>query len=131
MSIKITENSIAMWYVYLKEADWLCHIAHTDDGILLQYRFRYYIDDKAHDSKDEKRWFEALLKSASEAEAIASCQIVAKKLAEISNTEIVEMIKGSKTVEEFTEELTNQPFASKREMSAEEAKRKGLVPSEH
>lgn len=37
--------------------DWLGTLGKRDGKIQFEYRFRYYADDKAHDSQDRKSWY--------------------------------------------------------------------------
>ena len=41
--------------------DWLCALYRDlpDGEWTVQYRFRYYVDEKTHDSDDEKSWWSA------------------------------------------------------------------------
>jgi hypothetical protein len=47
------------WFVGDGKSDWLgtLGIDAKDDVWVLEYRFRYYEDEKAHDSKDRKNWY--------------------------------------------------------------------------
>ena len=55
MSIELTEKIVGIWFVDLdNESDWLGAMERTDEGYQVTYRFRYYVDDKAHDSDDKK-----------------------------------------------------------------------------
>lgn len=62
MTIELTEKTVGIWYMQVTEkSDWLAAVTEVDDGFLFQYRFRYYEDHKAFDSKDRKNWYEGVL----------------------------------------------------------------------
>ena len=46
-----------IWYVQGKDCDWMGSLSKQDDKVVLEYRFRYYKDDRAFDSKDTKNWY--------------------------------------------------------------------------
>jgi hypothetical protein len=47
-----------MWFVEGGDRDWLAAVfKKKGEKWKLTYRFRYYRDDKAHDSSDEKKWW--------------------------------------------------------------------------
>ena len=45
------------WYVDGDDKNWLACLSKRDGSWRLDYRFRYYRDDKAHDSDDKKSWY--------------------------------------------------------------------------
>jgi hypothetical protein len=62
MSIILDEQIVAIWFLATMEGqDWLCGLRELipDEKYSLTYRFRYYKDEKAFDSQDEKNWYEA------------------------------------------------------------------------
>ncbi len=52
-----------MWFLAGDNRDFLACLFREDSGnFRLNYRFRYYIDDKIHDSGDRKSFWSGLLK---------------------------------------------------------------------
>lgn len=48
-----------VWHVQGDKCDWLASLWRKGDKAYLEYRFRYYRDDKTHNSEDEKIWHDA------------------------------------------------------------------------
>ena len=50
-----------------RTGDWMAYLGKSKDGqrLRLEYRFRYYKDDLAFDSKDVKNWYEGEMGDAS------------------------------------------------------------------
>lgn len=66
MTIEIKPETyyIGMWFCRLPNngGDYMCCIyREPDQPWTMKFRFRYYKDGKAHDSKDEKRWYQAVI----------------------------------------------------------------------
>lgn len=63
--IDVDEDSyyLGAWFLSGKERDWLCVIYRVAGAaeFTIQHRFRYYVDDKAHDSDDIKNWYDGSL----------------------------------------------------------------------
>lgn len=59
MSIDFDDNLIALWYVELPtECNWMAGLSRTANNTgQVKYRFRYYVDQKTHDSQDIKHWY--------------------------------------------------------------------------
>jgi hypothetical protein len=70
-----------LWFVDSKERDkdWMCWL-YRDPGEdwVLEYRFRYYKDKKAHDSEDQKSFYETSISQAMlEADVVRRVDILA------------------------------------------------------
>lgn len=60
IELKKGNHYVAIAFVAWDSGDWMvCVWNDQEDTQHLQYRFRYYVDDRAFDSSDEKRWYEA------------------------------------------------------------------------
>jgi hypothetical protein len=110
----LDDNLLAVWFVTLPnslpEADYLASLTRLPDGKLkLEYRFRYYVDNRAHDSADRKRWHSSIT-DRSVTEVIAMCSGVARSLAATSGGEWWELLRGTKSFETFRDELLMMPF---------------------
>jgi len=73
--IDLTENTyvLGIWSVQGVGSDWLCAVTREgDDAFTMLYRFRYYRDDHAFDSEDEKVWYKTKIpKTQTEDQIIA------------------------------------------------------------
>ena len=66
MSIEIKDGTLfsCMWFVEGKGFDWMAAVFKPEGGFWeASYRFRYYHDDKAFHSDDEKFWYSLTTKS--------------------------------------------------------------------
>ena len=91
------------------EQDWLAAIHKLDDGqYKMIYRHRYYRDDKAHDSEDEKNWYAG----TGDLETLLKAVRIAKKSSELffGPTEMVSLTRDGRSFEEFMEEFQALPF---------------------
>ena len=83
----------AQWAVFGREKDYLAHLWRDreggDDRWHVQYRFRYYADDKAHNSEDQKNWYEWSINAPWDAEERIRSLVadMAAKLSSLSPTE--------------------------------------------
>ena len=118
MSIEINENMLGIWFVAWKDADWMCGAWKSFCGPEARYRFRYYKDEKAFNSRDEKSWYD--VKPRREAgdhlftdqEMIDVCSEMAALMAKANSaSEKWELIRGASTFEQFVTEFRKLPFA--------------------
>lgn len=70
------------WFFSGHRFDWLCALYRDlpDGEWTVQYRFRYYADDRVHGSEDEKSWWSAKFPGAALEEADVEARV--QKLAE-------------------------------------------------
>ena len=59
MSIPFDEHTLGVWNVALGDGDWLAVLRVEDGKGIIDYRFRWYLDDKDFDSKDIKHFYRA------------------------------------------------------------------------
>ena len=112
MSIEITKETIGIWFVELGGSqDWLGAVWRTDEGTILRYRFRYYVDDKTFDSDDKKSWYEVGPMKKTEEEAIEMARYVVKMLAEKAGSKSWETLNDG-DYDLFVERFTELPFNS-------------------
>ena len=74
-----------IWNVGGRGKDWLGAVWKDPDGPwTLTYRFRYYLDDKAHDSADERSWYEMQVPASEPEERVLRAM---NKIAEMTRIE--------------------------------------------
>ena len=117
MTISIDENTIGMWCVDLGPmGNWLAHVGYKDAShtkILIDCRFRWYEDDKIHDSKDRKSWYHIETQATLERQTIDKIRRVFEGLREKAPSHRGwELLKGARSIEEFSEELKRMPGMS-------------------
>jgi hypothetical protein len=113
MSVEISERTIGLWFMSLNETtDFLAGLESTEEGFLLQYRFRYYKEESPWSDKDEKHWYTVRIdKSKSKAEAIQSTQIVVQMLEQKSGQQCDELLVKNGDIGAFMRELHSQRWA--------------------
>lgn len=91
MTIELTKNTLGVWTVSLPAqqfgkhtggGDWLCAAWAEGEKYIIEYRFRYYLDDKAFDSEDIKNWYRMEIQKdgATEDKIIEVVRALVKKL---------------------------------------------------
>lgn len=127
MTIEITERSIGIWQCAVPGGDWLAHLGRDEQGFLiLDYRFRWYRDDNVWDSQDIKRWYRVKAKLVSEPveEMIDLTRKMWEGLASLYPSEdraAWEILRGGRTVEEFTDLLTSMAGTHTQHIPAKES----------
>jgi len=111
MSIVISEKIVGIWLVNLdNESDWLGAVEKTEEGHKLTYRFRYYVDDKTHDSEDRKNWYGGDITGQTDEHIVDVMRQVTQLMAKrFDNAEIDEILMGNKNLDEFMKEFTDLP----------------------
>jgi len=112
MTIKLDESILGIWFLSLDNSDLLFSLNDEEDKYKVQYRFRYYEDDKTHDSDDRKSWYEGVIykKDMTLAEAIEATEKTFTTFSRLTANEPTSLIKGDMTYEEFMEEFKKLPF---------------------
>lgn len=113
MSLELGEGTLGMWYVCLTDGNWLAHLARTEPGQYeLTYRFRWYRDERiGGDSKDVRHFYRGALKSV----AIDTAALhLTREIFEIVKSLPIakaswELLRGARSIEEFTHLLTGMP----------------------
>lgn len=122
MSITINENLMSIWFFSFAGGDWMAGVSKTPDGQgKVDYRFRYYKDDKVWDSQDSKHWYEAK-GPLSRIEALTERIFeMAQELMPVTGTYVLK--RGARSDEEFLSEFEHAPFVHSRRLTEEEFKR--------
>ena len=114
--IEFSEDTIGIWFVGLPDSDWLASIFMEDGKACLVYRFRYHVDDKAFDSKDEKNWYRMEPASAEEGDLDKLLEVVrsiAGLMAVKGDTQVYEiMMENFDDMAAFLEEFRKAPFVT-------------------
>ncbi len=120
--ITLSENVVGIWFLGFGTVDLLFHMERAGEDFRLAYRFRYYVDDKTHNSEDVKNWYEALITEGTEEQAIEGVrQTIAMATSKREPEEAYELLMGDKTMDEFMEEFMALPFVHGKTMDREEA----------
>lgn len=130
--IRLDDSIAGFWFVsigaYQEEiGDYISSVHKTDEGYSLMSRVRMYVDDKTHDSADRKTWFEG--KFDTKEEAITAARVGCEIIKQFPGAEVqdpVELLRGEGTFDQFMEEFMALPFVHAKDISAEEAKARGL-----
>lgn len=113
--IEIKEGNyyVGIWFIGGQEKDWMLCLYREGDEWKIQYRWRYYKDQKAFGSKDEKSWygFNVSVSSRTEKEMMGKIDVIAKKLAEDMKSPLEIVMIQSGDIEFVTKVLTAQPWA--------------------
>ena len=121
MSIHIHEDVVGIWFLGYGTDDLLMHLEKAGDNFKLTYRFRYYRDDKTHDSQDIKNWYEAILSGETEESVIEHMHRVINLAAKVRKPdEYHELLMSNKTVDQFMEEFMKLPFVHAKTVDKEE-----------
>jgi hypothetical protein len=109
MTIEITENTRAIWYVTIPNGDWMAHLEARDGGgCKITYRFRYYEGRQVWDGNDRKSWYRF---EGDDIEAtIAATREAAQKMKELGKGKLWELIRGAGSLEGFMKEFFRLPF---------------------
>jgi hypothetical protein len=131
MSIEIGDNTLGIWFVSWGTADWMGAVWRTPQGgVEGAYRFRYYRDSEAFNSKDEKSWYD--LKPTGdqqdENDWIGAMSKMSEVIAHAQKGKKWELLRGSLSTHEFMEAFTKLPFAHVKTLSLEECR---FVMKEH
>jgi len=121
VSVILDETIYGLWFIEIPEhgQDWLGSIKRNDDGTYtMNYRHRYYKDDKIFDSEDEKSWY----KATDTLEKLLDCVEITKDSATrffgADNIRITSLLKEGKTFDEFMAEFHMLPFVHQELSSA-------------
>ena len=117
------ETIRAIWFTELHNGDWMAVINREADGKLsLTYRFRWYQDDKAFDSKDKKSWTKGRFEGPVDEDAvIAKLTELAEQIRGAANMRSDHeckswvLIRGAMTLEAFVGKFREQPWVHTQE----------------
>lgn len=119
--ITIDDSILAFWYVELPGGNWMASLHREGEGLLLNYRFRYYKDDQAFDSADEKSHYSAKI-SAAQYNVMSLIEHVRGviTLMKVDTAQSWELIRETSTSEQFMDQFMKLPFVHQRVATADE-----------
>lgn len=115
MTIEFSDKTIGIWAVDLMNgSDFLGGVWRDGDNYVMEYRFRYYVDDKTFDSEDKKNWYSAEIPTdrASEDDVVGAMREVVKMMWKGSGGQRYELLMGSGGVDQMMAELKKWPMIS-------------------
>jgi len=107
--LDLTEDTIGIWYVEGNDKNWLLTLFHEDGVVKGKYRFRYYKDDDAFNSDDEKSWYN-MTSPDSEKRTIDTIRTVTLMTSIQFKGSITEILRGDKSFDDFVADLMKQDF---------------------
>lgn len=111
---EINEQLLAIWFMPVTTtSDWLAALARTDDGRLrFTSRMRYYNPESTdpHDGKDKKSEYSGVIDGPEDV-VLEQVRTAARVLTEHADGPLHELIRGSRSPEQFLDELLRQPWA--------------------
>lgn len=128
MSFNLSENTIGLWFVAMSGQDWMAHIEERKDSYHLEYRHRYYRDDKNFDSDDEKNWYAADMpkEEITKKQAIELIDSCAKGAEELFGGKLTKIMKcADESLQQFLDRFQKLPFVHVQKVSKEEAEERG------
>ncbi len=129
MSIEMTDKTIGIWAVnLLNKSDFLGGVWLDGDVYVMEYRFRYYVDDKTFDSKDKKNWYhaEVPIDGVTEEELISAMRMVVELMWKKSGGQRYELLMGPGGIKEMMADLKKWPMISMLHLTPEQAEERGL-----
>ncbi len=127
--IEFNDRTQAVWFVELPRGDWLAGLEALDGGrIRLTYRFRWYKDRKAWDSKDVRNWMRAEA-SSDVAKGMEIARVMVRKMQEIGAGQVTELLRGNLSTRDFFDLYRHQTFVHSKTMTKEEYEaERGPIP---
>lgn len=126
MSIVFNDDTLAIWYVLLEPAksDYMGALSRRDYGYMYTWRMRYYKSMDPWDERDEKKWYSMQIPSAANDlddvigiidEMVLSTLALGKAFGKPEPGPVYKLVRGNKTLDEYTKEFMDAPFVHKRE----------------
>jgi hypothetical protein len=115
VSIELSENTIGIWAVNLRdESDWIGAVWRDGDNWIMEYRFRYYVDDKTFDSEDVKNWYthKIPVDKYTEDEVISAMRMCVELLWKASGGKRYEIMMTSAGLDQMMADMKKWPMIS-------------------
>lgn len=113
-----------LWFLAVDaETNWMAALFERADGHELVWRMRYRKGGEPFDTQDEKHWYR---QKASPDKSIESVLEHVRLIARVvfddvdRDRQLVELLKGDKSIEQFVEELKKYPWAHYKVVSKEQ-----------
>lgn len=120
----ITDKTVGLWYLQTTpKQDWVGTLTEVepDKEYELIYRFRYYKDDKAWDSADEKSWYKATITGHDKDYCIESVRTMINILAAAAQSEKPVEFLNTNGAEDLMNRFMAAPFVSAKTIPVEQA----------
>ena len=138
MSLVLDDNVLGMWMVELRlenegvmaEGNWVAILSKHDTGFVINFRYRWYRDQVAYDSDDQRSFYTATLNSGitDENMAIRHARELYEFIRKQTNSDHGwELVRGARTMDEFTDALAMMPGMHMKKISKKKAKQMGLT----
>jgi hypothetical protein len=115
IQIEIGEATIGMWSIRVNDyMNWLAHLAREPNGdFLFTYRFRHDNDDDPHCN-----WYKGTVRGVkSEHEAIERVRRAVSQMLDSDESMVGwELLKGARSIEEFSRALAQMPGITMRKV---------------
>lgn len=121
MSMVLDEKLVGVWYLQTTTTqDWMAVIRELvpEQKYELTYRFRYYKDDKAFDSEDEKSWYRGEI-SGTRNYVVFGLRSAAEMMATAAVGKVYEYLNDG-DFSAFVKRFQDAPFVFARQVSKEE-----------
>ena len=118
MAIELGDPTVAIWCVELPGGNLMMHLGRiTDTHFALDLRFRWYRDDKIHDSDDDRSWYRCE-PHGREADVLHKARRVFEHYRALVGSTGWELIRGARTADEFADLLKQMPGIHFKQVSA-------------
>lgn len=133
--IKMDNSVLAIWCVEIRgesDGNWMATLMKGEKGeYRMEYRFRWYRDDKHHHSEDKRSFFTVQFNPeiTSDAKAIEHGHEVYEVARKQSNSTISwELVRGARSTDEFVDALASMPGVRMKRFESEAEYRKEYGP---
>lgn len=138
MAMKLDESVLAMWQIELRlkaedvavEGNWVGILSKDKKGYVLDFRYRWYRDEKiGTESKDTRHFYEARMGTeiTSDDAAVRHAREVYEFTRKQSGSTMSwELVRGKRTMDEFMELMAKMPGMHMKVVNEKEAKEMGL-----
>ena len=118
MAILLDEKLIGFWTAEFPGGNFALGLRQDGGKILIDYRFRYYRDDKLFpESQDEMHWYHMESEAADRDEALEIVRGLGEQAFEDMGIEVHEVLMGPEGLEEFMKRFEALPSITKRKLN--------------
>lgn len=139
MTMKLDDSVIAMWQIEMRlkgddgvttDGNWMAILSKQPDGFALNFRYRWYRDDKVGvESQDTRHFYVAKMNPAitDPGEAIKQAREVYEfTRSKTHSSHSWELLRGERSLDAFMELMGTMPGMHMKTISEKEAKEMGL-----
>lgn len=132
MAIQMTDQTLAIWCIEIRQAggdegNWMGFLQRQEKGYLFEYRFRWYVDDKKHDSADRRSFYTIAFNPMTFTPGVAADMEAVRhgrEIFEITKTmegsmSSWELVRGARSMEEFMDALASMPGVSMKKVKSQ------------